>query len=126
MPGSPQVNVYATDIQRGVAFYRAVGFTETFRTPEEGEPIHVEMVLDGFTLGVVDAREPALSHGYDATLPGRGIEVVLWCDDADAEYARLLRAGATALTAPHDFRTHLRRAWVADPDGNPIQVVAKR
>ena len=27
---------------------------------------------------------------------------------------------------PHDFLDSLRAAWVADPDGNPVQIVTRR
>ena len=42
---SPQINVYAEDVPRSVAFYEQLGFTETFRTPSAGAPIHVEPCL---------------------------------------------------------------------------------
>jgi len=34
--------------------------------------------------------------------------------------------GAPSLSEPHDFLSDLRLAWVADPDGNPIQLAQKR
>ena len=51
---------------------------------------------------------------------------MLWCDDADGECARLTAAGAPALSEPRDWLDNLRLAWVADPDGNPIQLVQRR
>jgi hypothetical protein len=27
-----------------------LGFVEAFRTPESGQPVHIELTLDGFTL----------------------------------------------------------------------------
>jgi predicted enzyme related to lactoylglutathione lyase len=48
---------------------------------------------------------------------------VLWCDDTDAGYARLTGAGSKTLSEPHDWLGNLRIAWIADPDGNPIQLV---
>jgi hypothetical protein len=41
-------------------------------------------------------------------------------------YGRLVGAGAPSLSAPHDWLADLRLAWVADPDGNPIQLVGHR
>jgi hypothetical protein len=38
----------------------------------------------------------------------------------------LLQKGVVSLSAPHDFLQSLRVAWVADPEGNPIQIVAHR
>ncbi len=38
------------------------------------------------------------------------------------DYARLTAAGAPSLSAPYDWLADLRLAWVADPDGDPIQL----
>ena len=49
MFSSPAINVYSEDVLRLVMFYEGLGFHETFRTPKEGMPVHVEVSLDGFT-----------------------------------------------------------------------------
>jgi catechol 2,3-dioxygenase-like lactoylglutathione lyase family enzyme len=126
---APQVNLYASDVLRSVDFYRSLGFEETFRTPRDGMPIHVELVLDGFTLGVASVGSAQTHHALDVDLPrrGRGMELVIWTDDADAAFARLVELGATALSKPHDWLdATLRVAWVGDLDGNPIQLVQRR
>ena len=48
---------------------------------------------------------------------------MLWTDDADAAYDVLVAAGASTMKPPHVMPNGLRGAWVADPDGNPIEVV---
>ncbi|MGZ4165361.1 MAG: VOC family protein [Solirubrobacteraceae bacterium] len=48
---SPQVILFSEDVERASAFYRRLGFEETFRVPEEGSPIHVDLSLDGYTIG---------------------------------------------------------------------------
>lgn len=125
---SPQVNIYSEDVVRAVEFYRALGFAETFRTPREGTPIHVELVLDGFKIGIASVASAVADHGLDLDLgkPGRGMEIVLWTDDTDKAYARLIAAGARALSEPHDWLGSLRVAWVADLDENPIELVQRR
>jgi len=126
---SPQVNIYSEDVLRGVEFYRGLGFEETFRTPREGTPIHVELVLDGFRLGIAAASSAAADHGLELDLskPGRGMEIAVWTDDVDAAFARLTEAGARTLSEPHDWLDGaLRVAWVADPDGNPLELVERR
>jgi hypothetical protein len=50
---------------------------------------------------------------------------VLWTDNVDAEYVRLLEAGASSITAPHVFVNDLRAAFVAGPNGEHIQIVTK-
>ncbi len=128
MFSTPQVNIYSEDVGRAVEFYRGFGFEETFRTPREGEPIHVELVLDGFKLGIAAATSAAADHGLDLDLsrPGRGMEILLWTDDTDTAFARLVAAGARMLSEPHDWLGDLRLAWVADPDGNPIELAQRR
>jgi catechol 2,3-dioxygenase-like lactoylglutathione lyase family enzyme len=123
---TPQINLYTMDIQRSLAFYQGLGFVETFRTPKEGNPVHIELVLDGFTIGIATVDAAIADHGLQPHLNGRAIEIVLWTDDTDGAFARLTAGGARALSPPHDFLDHLRLAWVADPDDNPIQLCQRR
>jgi uncharacterized glyoxalase superfamily protein PhnB len=123
---SPAINVYSHDVMRLVSFYEDLGFHETFRTPEEGTPVHVELTLDGFTIGIADVEAASADHGLSPNLGGRPVEILLWTDDTDRDYARLTAAGAPSLSAPHDFLSDLRLAWLADPDGNPIQLAQHR
>lgn len=125
---TPQVNLYTHDVPRSRAFYGALGFSETFRTPLDGPPIHVELVLDGFRLGIAAVESAVDDHGLDVDLtePGRGMEICLWTDDVDAAYKRLLALGATPMSEPHDWLEHLRVAWVRDPDDHPVEIVQHR
>ncbi len=120
-------NIYTDNIQESLRFYRGLlGFTETLRVPKEGPPDHVEMELGPLNLAVSTfeglRRDQGLSGGGG---PPRG-EVVVWVADADAAYAWMLSNGATSLSPPHNFAGGaLRSAWVGDPDGNPVQMVAR-
>lgn len=49
---TPMINLYSKDLLRAVAFYTMAGFVETFRTPAAGDPVHVELKLADFTLGI--------------------------------------------------------------------------
>ncbi len=122
----PQVNFYVADAEVSMRFYRELfGFRETFRTPQVGRPIHIEMRLDGFTLGLGDAAALRRMHGV---APGGDLpraELVVWTDDVDRAYAEVLTRGARPLSPPHDFGGMLRAAWVADPDGHPVQIVMR-
>ncbi len=126
MFSSPQITLYSKDVQRAMRFYGGLGFTEMFRYAPHGEPVHVELVLDGFKLGIADVAAAKADHGLSPSLDGQAIELVLWCDDTDDAFARLTAAGAKALSEPHDWLDDLRVAWVADPDLNPIQLVQHR
>jgi predicted enzyme related to lactoylglutathione lyase len=105
-----------------MAFYSELGFVETFRTPASGEPVHVELTKDGFTLGIATMEAAKEHHGLRPGGEGRGIEIVLWTDDTDAPLNALVAKGAPVLSPAHDFLDgKLRAAWIPDPDGNPIQ-----
>ena len=122
----PAINIYSHDVLRLVGFYDGLGFREGFRTPKDGTPVHVEVTLDGFTIGIAAVDAAVADHGLSPDLGGRPVEIVLWTDDTDRDYARLTADGAPSLSAPHDFLADLRLAWVADPDGNPIRLVQRR
>ena len=124
---TPMINLYSRNLGATLAFYESVGFRETFRTPETGDPIHVEACLDGFTIGIATIDSAMRDHGLSPGGEGRWIEVVIWTDNTDEAVARLTAAGAPLLSDPHDWLDgKLRLAWVADPDGNPVQLVQKR
>jgi uncharacterized glyoxalase superfamily protein PhnB len=72
-----------------VSFYEDLGFRETFRTPEGGTLVHVELTLDGFTIGIADVEAASADHGLRPNLGGRPVEILLWTDDTDRDYARL-------------------------------------
>lgn len=124
---SPQVNFYVRDVEVAARFYReSFGFTETFRTPEQGPPLHAELRLGEFTLGVATIDSLREVHGITADPGPPRAEVVVWTDDVDRAYADLAARNVRTLSAPHDFAGSLRAAWVADPDGNPVQIVMRR
>jgi catechol 2,3-dioxygenase-like lactoylglutathione lyase family enzyme len=123
----PQINLYVADVERSLRFYGdLLGFTETFRTPRDGPPIHVEMRLGGLILGVATIESARGIHGLAIGDGSPRGEVVVWTDDVDRAFASLTAHGARPLSEPHDFLAALRAAWVADPDGNPVQIVMRR
>jgi catechol 2,3-dioxygenase-like lactoylglutathione lyase family enzyme len=123
----PMINIYSHDVPRLASFYERLGFRETFRTPNEGAPVHAEVELDGFKVGIASVEAAIADHGLKPQLAGRPVEIVLWTDDTDCGYARLTAGGAPTLSPPHDFLAgRIRAAWGADPDGNPIQLVQRQ
>ena len=124
---SPQINIYSRDLAKAQSFYESLGFKETFRTPPTGNPSHVELQLDGFKLGIATIEAAQQHHGLATGGEGRWIEIVLWTDDTDAVIERLRAAGAPVLSSPHDWLDgRLRLGWIADPDGNSIQIVQRK
>ncbi|MFC8300927.1 VOC family protein [Micromonospora orduensis] len=120
---APQVILFSEDVSRTAAFYAGLGFTETFRVPTEGEPIHVDLVLDGYRIGIASVASTRDDHGLDPVPQGQRAAVILWTDDTAGAYAALTANGSPALAAPHLWLDRLLIAWTADPDGNPIQIV---
>jgi lactoylglutathione lyase len=124
---TPLVNLYTRDIEAGLRFYRDIlGFVETFRAPREGAPEHVELRLDGFTVGLGTVEAARRRHGVEAE-PGRpAMVLVVWTDDVDKAYGELVAAGVPAIQPPHDTSNNNRSALLRDPDGNLVEIVAKR
>ncbi len=123
----PQINLYVANVEASLRFYcELFGFTETFRTPRNGEPIHVEMRLGTLTLGVASIESARRIHGLDLNSGPPRAELVVWTTDVDDAFGLTTARGARPLSEPHDFLADLRAAWIADPDGNPIQMVMRR
>jgi glyoxylase I family protein len=120
---SPRVILFSDDLPRAAAFYAGLGFVETFRVPTDGEPIHVDLELDGYLLGIASAASTRDDHGLDPVSSGQRAAVILWTDDTPAAYAELTGRGVPGLAGPHEWLGRLLIAWVADPDGNPVQLV---
>jgi catechol 2,3-dioxygenase-like lactoylglutathione lyase family enzyme len=124
----PQINLYVRDVEASASFYReSFGFAETFRTPSGGQPVHVELRLGGLILGFASVDSLREVHGITISPGPPRAEVVVWTDDVDQAYAALAARQVRTLSAPHDFLSGaLRAAWIADPDGNPVQIVTRR
>ena len=122
----PQINLYVKSVEASVRFYRDLfGFSETFRTPNEGPPIHVELRLGHLTLGVASIESASHLHGIVSGEGPPRSEVVLWVDSVDEAFTMLKAKGAKLLSEPHNFIGTVRGAWIADPDGNPVQIVTR-
>jgi glyoxylase I family protein len=119
----PQVILFSEDVERASAFYRRLGFAETFRVPREGRPIHVDLELDGYKIGFASIASSRQDHGLDPVTGGQRGTVTLWTDDTAAAFRALTDTGVRGLAAPQVWLEHLLIAWVQDPDGHPIQLV---
>jgi lactoylglutathione lyase len=126
MFGGALVNLYTRDIEAGIRFYRdLLGFVETFRTPTDGVPEHVELRLGGFTVGLGTVEAARRVHGVEAE-PGRpAMVLVIWAEDVDKAFERLVAAGVPASQPPHDAGNGNRNALLRDPDGNLVEIVSK-
>jgi lactoylglutathione lyase len=120
------VNLYTRDIEAGLRFYRdLLGFAETFRTPTEGIPEHVELELNGFTVGLGTVEAARRVHGVEAAPGSPAMVLVVWTDDVDKSCEDLAAAGVDVLAPPHNTGNSNRNALLRDPDGNLVEIVAK-
>lgn len=120
------VNLYTRDIEAGLHFYRdLLGFTETFRTPAQGTPEHVELRLNGFTVGLGTVEAAARVHSVEAVPGSPAMALVVWTDDVDSACEELAAEGVPVLQSPHDTGNNNRNALLRDPDGNLVEIVAK-
>jgi lactoylglutathione lyase len=127
MFAAPMVNLYTNDIQAALGFYRdRFGFIETFRTPIEGLPEHVELRLDGVTLGLGTVDAARRVHGVEAAPGSPAMVLVVWADDVDVAYSALAAAGVPTVQPPHNTGNNNRNALLRDPDGNLVEIVSKR
>lgn len=121
------VNIFTDDIQLALDFYQGVlGLPESFRTPKDGLPEHVEVTAGGFVLAISSAEAARRVHGVDVETGRAAMSLVFWVDDVDATFDAVTAAGAPGLTAPHDAGNDNRNAVVRDPDGTLVEFVAKR
>jgi predicted enzyme related to lactoylglutathione lyase len=121
-----QLNVLVEDVETCVSFYKAIGFEETYRTPDVGPAEHVEVRAIGLTLGISAISAARDLHGIDVATDGNAVQLCLWCADIDATFEQMLRLGAQAVRSPRDFRGgRLRNAWLRDPGNNVLQLVQR-
>lgn len=62
----PLVNLIADEVLPSVEFYtRHLGFTETFRTPRDDIPVHVELVLGTLKIAISARSAARTDDGLD-------------------------------------------------------------
>lgn len=120
---TPQIVLFSGDVERAANFYKGAGFSEAFRTPTDGAPIHIDLVLDGYRIGLASEESTRTDHGMDPVVSGQRAAVILWTDDTSAAYEHLQGLGAKPVKAPSPWLGRLLVAWLEDPDGHLIQVV---
>jgi len=121
------VNLYTGNIEAGIHFYRdLLGSRETFRTPREGTPTHVEFTLNGFGVGLGTVEAAKRVHGVEPSPGSPAMVLVVWTDDVDKSFELLTSVGTPVVQPPHDTGNGNRNALLRDPDGNLVEIVAKR
>ena len=109
------------DIDRSVAFYKALGFDEISRMPIRDEAINVFMGLpnDGARL------ELTYNFGVDSYELGTGYNhIVVTAEDLDTTLERLAGEGIEPEKPPYTVRDGgPRLCFVRDPDGYRVELI---
>jgi lactoylglutathione lyase len=109
------------DIDRSVAFYKALGFDEIGRLPIRDEAVNVFMGLpdDGARL------ELTYNHGVDSYELGTGYNhIAVTVEDIDARLEELAKQGIEPEKPPYTVREGgSRLCFVRDPDGYRIELI---
>jgi lactoylglutathione lyase len=109
------------DIDRSVAFYKALGFDEIRRMPIRDEAINVFMGLpnDGARL------ELTYNFGVDSYELGTGYNhIAVTAEDLDATLERLAGEGIEPEKPPYTVRDGgPRLCFVRDPDGYRVELI---
>ena len=111
------------DIDRSVAFYEKLGFSEAGRMNIGDEAINVFMGLPG--------EDPVLeltyNHGVDSYELGTGYNhIAITAEDLDGALARLAEQGIEPEKPPYTVRDGgSRLCFVRDPDGYRIELIER-
>ncbi len=115
-----------TNIDRSVAFYRALGFEEIGRLPIRQEAINVFMGLPE------DGPEPRLELTYNVGQDdpydlGTGYgHIAITTPDLEGALSRLGEQGIEPERAPYSVSEHgPRLCFVQDPDGYRIELIER-
>src|SRR3979490_986408 len=114
-----------TDVDRSVAFYEALGFTESGRIPIGEEAVNVFMNQPGD--GDMPRLELTYNFGVEEYEIGTGYgHIAITSADLDVTLARLAEQGIEPEKPPYSVREDgSRLCFVRDPDGYRIELIEK-
>jgi lactoylglutathione lyase len=114
-----------TDIDRSVAFYKALGFEEIGRIPIRDEAINVFMNIPGD--GDMPRLELTYNFGEDSYDIGTGYgHIAITTPELDARLAELAQQGIEPEKPPYTVREGgSRLCFVRDPDGYRIELLER-
>jgi lactoylglutathione lyase len=114
-----------TDIERSVAFYRALGFEEIRRAPIRDEAINVFMNQPG------DGTEPRLELTYNFGVAGYELgtaygHIAISAGDLDQTLKELATLGIEPERPPYTVSAGGSRiCFVRDPDGYRVELIER-
>jgi catechol 2,3-dioxygenase-like lactoylglutathione lyase family enzyme len=118
-----------TDLERAIAWYREVLGLEHTTTARVPEGVEIAFVVDASGTGVelfaLDVPQAEEWEGPIPALRRRTGHVAFGVDDLEDAFARAVAAGGRAVWEPRPSPEPGQRiAFVADPDGNLVELIA--
>jgi catechol 2,3-dioxygenase-like lactoylglutathione lyase family enzyme len=119
------VDIVVADMKKTLTFYKALGLEAPMEAADEGQ-VQIS-TQGGFTIGLL-TEAMMREHYPDWLTPvGQRITFACRCDspqELDATYQRLTGLGYHGIKAPWDSFWGQRYAFIADPDGNRVDLFA--
>ena len=120
--GFHHIGLKYADLEKSLAFYRALGLTEVVRWGDVGNEIVMLEMKDG-------GRIELLPNGGDEySVKGKWLHFAMSTDDVDGMYETALAAGAISQMPPKTVplnsspeRISIRIAFVKGPDGEEVE-----
>lgn len=109
--------LFSADVNRTVAFYRAISLDLAEEDHGEG-PLHFATEIDGVHIAVFNATAPGRSPAWQHAGNCFAGFYVAALDDVVAA----LRAQDAPVLVEHQVRPWGCRAVVSDPDGRPVEI----
>ena len=116
--------LFTQDVDRLTTFYESLGFIDGFRFPPAGDAAFVVVFKETFyiTITQIEVIRQTTGLPLDSTGPGRAFDITVIVDDVDEVVEKLRAADVPVLMEPRDQPWGDRHAYVADPDGNFVQL----
>ena len=99
--------IAVVDLPATRAFYEALGFSQTYQFPPDGEPGFVTMTRGSSSIGI----------GAGGATDQDRFGYWVYVDDVDATLEQLRASGAIVVAEPEDQPWGERVARIRDPDG---------
>lgn len=114
-----------TDMRRAMEFYAGVlGGKTVFQFPPDGDAVFLTLQFGVTELGIGMMSGNPIHGQEQRPAKGHRIELCINVEDTDAAVEALREIGARVVLEPVDQPWGERAAYVEDPDGNLVMLVA--
>lgn len=113
------------DMRQSLAFYAGVlGGEKVYQFPPDGDAVFLTLAFGATELGIGLTSETPLHGRKQRPASGHRIELCINVENTDAAVDALRAIGARVVLEPVDQPWGERAAYVEDPDGNLVMLVA--